>query len=170
MSYKSLSIQETRNNLAEVIERVAIAGDKFIVTKFGKAKAIIVPLKADKTFLMLKDKLDPIWQLPKLSKGKKPQKKQIFSKDDQIIYECDVQIFMTKEQQLRLKRYKPKNLSLSVVVHNLIDQWLEKQTKDQQHLDEVLQFVKQVPKENHFKQQKDVDQWLRTMRAERVAG
>lgn len=39
-----LSIKDTRNKLADVINRVAVAGDVYVITKFGKAKAMIVPV------------------------------------------------------------------------------------------------------------------------------
>lgn len=39
-----LSIKDTRNKLADVVNRVAISGDVFVITKFGKAKAMIVPV------------------------------------------------------------------------------------------------------------------------------
>jgi len=41
---QSISIRETRNNLAELVDRVALAGDEFVVTKFGKPKAMLVPI------------------------------------------------------------------------------------------------------------------------------
>lgn len=61
-----ISIKDTRNRLAEVIDQVAIAGDEFIVTKFGEPKAMIVPIvkaKAQKsvleeTFGVWKDRKD----------------------------------------------------------------------------------------------------------------
>ncbi|MDZ7586577.1 MAG: hypothetical protein U0946_02385, partial [Patescibacteria group bacterium] len=34
----------TRDNLADIIDRVAIAGEAFLVTKFGKVKARIMPV------------------------------------------------------------------------------------------------------------------------------
>lgn len=43
MTTKSISIKETRDNLAEIIERVATAGENYIITKFNKPKAIIIP-------------------------------------------------------------------------------------------------------------------------------
>lgn len=43
-----LSIKDTRDKLADVINRVAIAGDTFVITKFGKAKAMIVPVSQAK--------------------------------------------------------------------------------------------------------------------------
>lgn len=39
-----LSIKDTRDKLADVINRVAIAGDRFVITKFGQPKAMIVPI------------------------------------------------------------------------------------------------------------------------------
>jgi len=39
-------MKDTRNKLADVVNRVAISGDVFIITKFGKAKAMIVPVSA----------------------------------------------------------------------------------------------------------------------------
>jgi prevent-host-death family protein len=42
---KSISVQQTRENFAEVIEKVAVAGEKFVVTKFGKPRAMIVPIQ-----------------------------------------------------------------------------------------------------------------------------
>lgn len=42
MNYTTVSIKETRNNLAELIERAALAQESFLVTKFGKPKALIV--------------------------------------------------------------------------------------------------------------------------------
>ena len=39
-----LSIKDTRDKLADVINQVAISGDVFVITKFGKAKAMIVPV------------------------------------------------------------------------------------------------------------------------------
>lgn len=45
---QALSIKDTREKLAEVINQVAVAGDVFIITKFGKPKAMIVPLSDSK--------------------------------------------------------------------------------------------------------------------------
>ena len=39
-----ISIKDTRNRLAEIINRVSIAGDEFVVTKFGQPKAMIMPM------------------------------------------------------------------------------------------------------------------------------
>jgi prevent-host-death family protein len=45
MFMKSITVQQTRENFAEVIEKVAVAGEKFVVTKFGKPRAMIVPIQ-----------------------------------------------------------------------------------------------------------------------------
>lgn len=42
MNYTTVSIKETRDNLSELIERVALAKESFLITKFGKPKALIV--------------------------------------------------------------------------------------------------------------------------------
>lgn len=39
-----LSIKDTRDKLADLVNQVAISGDIFIITKFGKAKAMLVPV------------------------------------------------------------------------------------------------------------------------------
>ena len=39
-----ISIKDTRNKLAEVVNQVAVAGDEFVITKFGQPKAMIVPI------------------------------------------------------------------------------------------------------------------------------
>lgn len=41
---QALSIKDTRNKLADIVNQVAIAGDMFVITKFGKPKAMIVPI------------------------------------------------------------------------------------------------------------------------------
>ena len=42
-----ISTKELRDNLSEVLERVAIGRQNFLVSKFGKKKALIVPVVAD---------------------------------------------------------------------------------------------------------------------------
>lgn len=46
---QTLSIKDTRDKLAEVVNQVAIAGDTFIITKFGQPKAMIVPVSREKS-------------------------------------------------------------------------------------------------------------------------
>lgn len=41
---QTLSIKETREKLADVVNQVAVGGDTFVITKFGQPKAMIVPL------------------------------------------------------------------------------------------------------------------------------
>lgn len=45
MSVKTLSIQEIRSNLSEIVERTALTDEQFIITRFGKPKARISGLK-----------------------------------------------------------------------------------------------------------------------------
>ncbi len=63
----SVSIKETRENLSHLVDQVAIANKKFLITKFNKPKAMIVPISAktktrkslsglDATFGMWKDR------------------------------------------------------------------------------------------------------------------
>jgi len=42
---QNISIKDTRNRLADIVNQVEIGNDIFIVTKFGKPKAMIVPLQ-----------------------------------------------------------------------------------------------------------------------------
>lgn len=57
-----ISIKDTRNRLAEVIDQVAIAGDEFIITKFGKPKAMIVPLSNVKSGVGAFDEVFGLWK------------------------------------------------------------------------------------------------------------
>ena len=46
---QTLSIKDARNNLADIVSRVEIAGDEIIITKFGKPRAMIVPIDHKKS-------------------------------------------------------------------------------------------------------------------------
>lgn len=51
---QTLSIKETRDKLADVINQVSVAGNTFVITKFGQPKAMIIPIvkvKAQKSIL-----------------------------------------------------------------------------------------------------------------------
>lgn len=41
---QTLSIKETRDKLADVVNKVSVSGDTFVITKFGQPKAMIVPI------------------------------------------------------------------------------------------------------------------------------
>ena len=41
---QTVSIKDTRNKLADIVDQVAIGGDVFVITKFGKPRAMIVPI------------------------------------------------------------------------------------------------------------------------------
>lgn len=40
---QTITVKDARNNLADIINQVAIAGKAFVITKFGKPKAMVVP-------------------------------------------------------------------------------------------------------------------------------
>lgn len=58
---KSISVKDTRENLSEILELVAGGNHSFIITKFGKPKAQIVPVQ------------------------KKPSKKKSFNTDSDFV-------------------------------------------------------------------------------------
>ena len=39
-----ISIKDTRDKLADILDQVAVGGDVFVITKFGKPRAMIVPV------------------------------------------------------------------------------------------------------------------------------
>lgn len=41
---QQISIQDTRNNLASLVNQTALTGRQFIITKFGKPSAMLVPV------------------------------------------------------------------------------------------------------------------------------
>ena len=41
---QQMSVKDTRDNLAEIINQVSVGGNTVIITKFGKPKAMIVPV------------------------------------------------------------------------------------------------------------------------------
>lgn len=41
---QQVSIKELRDSLADIIDQVAIGGKRFIITKYGKPRAMITPL------------------------------------------------------------------------------------------------------------------------------
>lgn len=45
---QTVTIKELRDNLAQLIEEVAIAGKQIEITKFGKKKAALVPVEKKK--------------------------------------------------------------------------------------------------------------------------
>ncbi len=44
-----ISTKDLRNNLAEILELVAVGKQTFVVAKFGRKKAVLAPLKEEKT-------------------------------------------------------------------------------------------------------------------------
>ena len=43
---QTIPIKETRDQLAELINLVDVAGKSFVITKFGKPKAMLVPMQS----------------------------------------------------------------------------------------------------------------------------
>lgn len=41
---QTLSIKDARNKLADIVSRVEMAGDEIVITKFGRPRAMIVPV------------------------------------------------------------------------------------------------------------------------------
>lgn len=46
---QAIPIKETRNQLADLINQVDVAGKSFIITKFGKPKAMLGPVFNDRS-------------------------------------------------------------------------------------------------------------------------
>lgn len=42
--YQTRSIKETREQLSQLVEEVAIAKKRYLITKFGKPKAMMIPI------------------------------------------------------------------------------------------------------------------------------
>lgn len=45
---QSIPIKETRANLADLINQVEVGGKSFVITKFGKPRAMLVPVLDDR--------------------------------------------------------------------------------------------------------------------------
>lgn len=43
---QTIPIKDTRNRLADLINQVDVGGKSFIITKFGKPKAMLVPIQS----------------------------------------------------------------------------------------------------------------------------
>lgn len=41
---QTISIKDTRNKLADIVNQVSVGEDIFVITKFGKPKAMIIPI------------------------------------------------------------------------------------------------------------------------------
>lgn len=57
-----MSIKETRDKLADVINQVAVSGDTIVVTKFGRPKAMIVPVTTTQTTKSVLEETSGIWK------------------------------------------------------------------------------------------------------------
>lgn len=45
--YQTRSVKETRQHLSQLIEEVAVAKRRYLITKFGKPKAMMIPIEAN---------------------------------------------------------------------------------------------------------------------------
>lgn len=57
-----ISIKDARNNLADIVSRVEIAGDEIIITKFGKPRAMLVPVSNVKSGVGAFDEVFGLWK------------------------------------------------------------------------------------------------------------
>lgn len=48
LNVQRISTKELRDNLSEILEKVAIGGDSFIIFKFGREKAYLTPVSRSK--------------------------------------------------------------------------------------------------------------------------
>ncbi len=46
--YTTLTVKQTRDTLAEILDQVDYLGKRFVVKKFGKVKALIIPVTDEK--------------------------------------------------------------------------------------------------------------------------
>jgi prevent-host-death family protein len=59
---KQISIQQTRDNLAEIINQVSAGGQAFLITKYNKPKAKIVPYTEEKNKKQILKNVYGIWE------------------------------------------------------------------------------------------------------------
>lgn len=59
---QTLSIKDARNNLADIVARVEIKGDEIVITKFGKPRAMLVPISNKKTLVGKFDETFGAWK------------------------------------------------------------------------------------------------------------
>lgn len=57
-----ISVKDTRDNLAELLEQVAIANKQFVITKFGKPKARLSPV-TDRVITAAGSRLTPEFKI-----------------------------------------------------------------------------------------------------------
>lgn len=59
---QTLSVKDVRNNLADVVSRVEMRGEEVIITKFGKPRAMLVPIEGRKLKLGNLDEVFGAWK------------------------------------------------------------------------------------------------------------
>lgn len=59
---QTISIKDTRNNLADIVSRVEMTGLEVIITKFGKPRAMLIPVSDKKSLKGNFDEAFGIWK------------------------------------------------------------------------------------------------------------
>lgn len=59
---QTISIKDTRNNLADIVSRVEMTGQEVIITKFGKPRAMLVPVSERKPSVGNFDEVFGVWK------------------------------------------------------------------------------------------------------------
>jgi prevent-host-death family protein len=57
-----LSIKDTRSNLADIVSRVEMTGQEIVITKFGKPRAMLVPISDRKLLVGKFDEAFGVWK------------------------------------------------------------------------------------------------------------
>ncbi len=59
---QTLSIKDARNNLSDIVSRVEMRGDEIVITKFGKPRAMLVPIVGKKVTARSLDEVFGAWK------------------------------------------------------------------------------------------------------------
>lgn len=59
---QTLSIKDARNSLADIVSRVEMRGEEIVITKFGKPRAMLVPIESRKLKLGNFDEVFGAWK------------------------------------------------------------------------------------------------------------
>lgn len=59
---QTLSIKDARNNLADIVSRVEMRGEEIVITKFGKPRAMLVPVSKQKAAVGSFDEVFGVWK------------------------------------------------------------------------------------------------------------
>lgn len=99
MNHQTVTTKQIRDNLADIVDQVAVAGKSFVITKFGKKRAMIVPIQAEQANLAISRFQDAVqqtfgsWKEPQTLSNKKNEHKKIAIKQVQAIRKPRHEIF-----------------------------------------------------------------------------